>query len=68
MIANPAVRNLIREEKTFQLDLVIETGTDENMISLNRSLADLVRKGLISLEEAETYSLNRSDFKMLLNR
>jgi twitching motility protein PilT len=66
MIANPAVRNLIREEKIFQLDLVIETSTEENMISLNRSLADLVHKGLISVADAETYSLNRSDFKMLL--
>ena len=68
MIANSAVRNLIREGKIFQLDLVIETKAEENMISLNRSLADLVHKGLISMQDAEIYSLNRSDLKMLMGR
>jgi twitching motility protein PilT len=68
MVATPAVRNLIREQKIFQLDLVIETGTDENMVSLNRSLADLVKRGLISTEDAETYSLNSADFRILLGR
>lgn len=66
MITNPAIRNLIREDKVFQIDLVIETSVEEKMISLNRSLADLVHKGMISIEDAETYSLNRSDLKMLL--
>jgi twitching motility protein PilT len=68
MIVNPAIRNLIREEKTYQLDLVIETSAEESMVSLNRSLADLVNKGLISMEDAETYSLNRSDLKMFMNK
>jgi len=68
MIVNSAIRNLIREDKVFQVDLVIETSTEENMISLNRSLADLVRKGLITQEDAETYSLNRSDLKMLMGK
>ena len=68
MITNSAVRNLIREDKIFQLDLVIETNTEENMISLNRCLADLVHKGLISMEDAEIYSLNRSDLKMLMGK
>ena len=68
MVANSAVRNLIRDNKIFQLDLVIETGGDENMISLNRSLADLVHKGLISMESAEIYSLNKSDLRLLLGK
>jgi twitching motility protein PilT len=68
MIANSAVRNLIREDKIFQLDLVIETSGEENMISLNRSLADLVHRGLISMEDAETYSLNRSDLRLLMGK
>jgi len=66
MIANSAIRNLIREEKTYQIDLVIETSTQEGMISLNRSLAELVRKGEISLENAEAYSLNPNELRMLL--
>jgi twitching motility protein PilT len=68
MVANSAVRNLIRDNKIFQLDLVIETGGDENMVSLNRSLADLVHKGLISMESAEVYSLNKSDLRLLLGK
>lgn len=68
MIANSAVRNLIREGKIYQIDLVIETSVEEGMISLNRSLADLVHKGQISLENAELHSLNSSDLRMLLGK
>lgn len=68
MIANAAVRNLIREGKIYQIDLVIETSTEEGMISLNRSLANLIHKGEISLENAETYSLSPSDLRMLLGK
>lgn len=68
MLVNSAVRNLIREGKIYQIDLVIETSLEEGMISLNRSLADLVHKGEISLENAEIYSLNPSDLRMLLGK
>jgi len=68
MFANSAIRNLIREGKTHQIDLVIETSADENMISLNKSLANLVRKGEISLENAELYSLNPNELRMLLGK
>jgi len=66
MIANSAVRNIIREKKIHELDLVIETNADEGMISLNRSLADLVRRGEISMENAELYSLNPKELRMLV--
>ena len=66
MFANAAVRNLIREQKIYQIDLIIETSLEEGMISLNRSLADLVKKGEISLEQAEFYSLNPEDLRLLL--
>ncbi len=66
MFSNPAVRNLIREGKTHQLDMVIETSAEEGMISLNKSLADLVHKGEISLENAELYSLNPSELRELI--
>lgn len=66
LIATYAVRNLIRENKTHQIDLVIDTGADEGMISLNRSLASLVRQGQISLENAQLYSLNPSELNTLL--
>jgi len=65
MIANSAVRNLIREGKTHQIDMVIETNSGQGMISLNRSLIDLVNQGLISKENAELNSNNISELKML---
>jgi len=66
MISNSAVRNLIREGKTHQIDMVIETSSEEGMISLNRSLAALVTQELISVENAELHSTNVSELRMLL--
>ncbi len=68
LVANPAVRTLIREAKTHQIDLVIETSSDEGMISLNRSLSELVRRREISLEQAERYSMNPSELHNLIRR
>ncbi|HEY4506556.1 MAG TPA: PilT/PilU family type 4a pilus ATPase [Candidatus Paceibacterota bacterium] len=66
MIANAAVRNLIREERVQQLGLAIDTGSESGMISMNRSLADLVRRGEISIEQAEFYSLNPAELRTLV--
>ncbi len=63
MIATTAVRTLIRDNRPRQLDLVIETSQDVGMISMNRSLSDLVRKKEISLERAEFYSPNPAELK-----
>jgi twitching motility protein PilT len=60
------VANLIREGKTHQINLVIETSREQGMVSLNHSLADLVKRGVVSLEEAEAYSTNREELKILL--
>jgi twitching motility protein PilT len=68
MIVNPAIRNLIRERKVYQIDLVIETSFQEGMITLNRSLANLVKNKIISLEAAELYSLNPSELRILIER
>ena len=66
LFSNAAVRNLIREGKTHQLDLVINTSIDEGMVSLNNSLANLVINGEISEKTAEIYSMDVSDLKNLL--
>lgn len=68
MITNSAIRNLIRERKAYQIDLVIETSMQEGMITLNHSLKNLVKKKEISLENAELYSLNPSELRILLER
>ncbi len=66
LIANNAVRNLIRENKVYQIDLVIETSLEEGMISLDRSLANLVQQSIINLESAIEFSLNPTRLKYLL--
>jgi twitching motility protein PilT len=63
MIATTAVRTLIRDNRPRQLDLVIETSQDMGMISLDRSLSDLVRRKEISTERAEFYSLNPMELR-----
>lgn len=68
LIVNSAVRNLIREGKIHQIDMVIETSSDEGMISLNRSLASLINQGLVTYEDAEIYSLNPGELRMLLEK
>ncbi|MDP3727112.1 MAG: PilT/PilU family type 4a pilus ATPase, partial [bacterium] len=68
LVTNPAVRNLIREGKTHEIDLVIETSSEQGMISLNRSLVDLVRRGEITLEQAALYSLNPTELASLIRR
>ena len=68
MIVNPAIRNLIREKKVYQIDLVIETSVQEGMMTLNRSLAKLVKNKEVSLETAELYSLNPAELRILLER
>ena len=68
MIVNSAIKNLIREKKTYQIDLIIETSLQSGMATLNRSLSDLVKRREISLENAELYSLNPSELRILLER
>ena len=58
MISNNAIQNLIREKRTHEINTVIETGSQEGMIDMNRCLAELVQKGEISLENAYKQSLN----------
>ncbi len=58
LISNTAVRNLIREGRTHELDIVIETGSREGMISMNSVLLNLVRSGEITFENALAYSMD----------
>ncbi len=66
MLATNAVRNLIREGKTHQLDNVIMTGRDIGMISLEASLVKLVREGLITVERAQEYAARPEEVVRLL--
>ena len=58
LINNAAVSNMIREGRTHEINVVIETSSGDGMITLNKILADLVRRGEITADTAMTYSLN----------
>lgn len=66
LINNSAVSNLIREKRTHEIDTVIETGRDRGMIDMNRTLADLVRRGEITSEDAYSYSLKPNILEKLM--
>jgi len=66
MLSTPAISNLIRENKTHEIPLVIETSAEVGMISLNRYLANLVKRKEISLENAFNYSLNPAELRILI--
>ena len=66
LLNNNAVANLIREKRTHEIDVVIETGTEFGMVDLNHSLIELVRAGEISIENAHQYSLNPKGLERLI--
>jgi len=66
LIANNAVSNLIRERRTHEINTVIETSSQEGMIDMNRSLAELVRAGEITVESAYINSLNPKTLERMI--
>ena len=68
LIVTPAVRNLIRENKTYQINTIIQTSRDLGMQTMNQALKDLYDKGLISYEDAIKYSYDRDELIKILGR
>lgn len=66
MMVNPAVRNIIREQKTHQLESVMQTGAEEGMVPLDKSLAKLVKNGEIEMEHALMYANDPKNFRSLV--
>ena len=66
LLNNNAVANLIREKRTHELGMVIETGTESGMVDLNHSLIELVRAGEITINNARQYSLNPKELERLV--
>jgi len=66
LINNNAVSNLIRERRTHEINTVIETGSQEGMVDMNRSLAELVRAGEITVESAYNNSLNPKTLERMI--
>jgi twitching motility protein PilT len=66
MTGNSAVKNLVREGKTYELHSVMQLSSAENMQTLDQALADLVRKKIVTLEEAKMKSSHPDRLKKLL--
>jgi len=67
MVATPAVRNLIRENKTHQIPSMIQTSAAHGMQSMDQNLRDLYMKGFVTYEEAMTRAMNVEELKKMIN-
>jgi twitching motility protein PilT len=68
LYSTPAVANLIREAKTYQLYSIIQTNRGLGMMTLNDSLIDLVRRKLVDPKEASLLSVNKTEFAGMLTK
>jgi twitching motility protein PilT len=68
LIVTPAISNLIREGKTFQIPSAMQTGKQLGMVMLNDALFDLVQKGIVEPKDAYIKAVDKTGFEMILNR
>jgi twitching motility protein PilT len=66
LIATPAIRNLIRSEKGYQVATLMQAGAEHGMITMDQSLANLVTARKITLETAVEHAANAEDLRDLL--
>jgi twitching motility protein PilT len=66
LIATPAVRNIIREGKTHQLDAVIQTGAEYGMQTMDKTLVGMIHAGTISYDEARNYAVDIEELDRLM--
>ena len=66
MIANPAIRALIRDGKTHQIDTAIQTGADQGMQTMDRTLAKLVQTGVITYDSGREYAVDVAEYNRLV--
>ncbi len=68
MLPSPAVRTAIREGSLAQLANIMETSRETGMTSLDRRLAELVRAGQVSIEEALANAVDKANFRLMVGR
>ena len=68
LIVTPAISNLIREGKTFQIPSAMQTGKQLGMVMLNDALMELVQKGIVEPRDAYLKSVEKTGFEALLSR
>ena len=68
LIVTPAVSNLIREAKTFQIQSMMQVGKAVGMVTLNDALMELVTKKLVAPEEAYAKAIDKGGLELQLKR
>lgn len=68
LVVTPAVRNIIREAKSHQIDAVIQTGAEYGMQSMDRVLVGLINEGKITYDEAKNYAVDLQEFERLMRK
>jgi twitching motility protein PilT len=66
MVTTPGIQNLIREGKTHQIESAVQTGNKYGMKTMDMSLAELYKKGVISSDTAMTYAVDRDTLKRMM--
>lgn len=66
MVTTPGIQNLIREGKTHQIESAVQTGNKYGMKTMDMAIAELYKKGVISMETAMTYAVDRETLKRLM--
>lgn len=66
LVATPAVRNIIREGKSHQLEAVIQTGTEFGMQSMDKELVRLIHAGTITYDEARNFAVDLDELDRLM--
>ncbi len=66
LVATPAVRNIIREGKSHQLEAVIQTGAEFGMQSMDKQLVNLVHEGTITFDEARNFAVDLDELDRLM--
>lgn len=66
LVATPAVRNIIREGKSHQLEAVIQTGAEFGMQSMDKTLVNLIHNGTITYDEARNYAVDLDEIDRLM--
>lgn len=68
LLVTPAISNLIREGKTFQIPSAMQTGKSNGMVVLNDALFDLVKKGIVEPQDAYLKAVDKAGFETMLAR
>lgn len=67
MVTNHAIRNVIRENKIYEIPNIIHTSLEEGMVPLDKTLALLVKQGVVEFEAAQNYVLDNEYFLSLIS-